>query len=86
MQLSDAVNTVQQLNGQVLTGKIWRKEHPFFKDLPFYSTIPTADDIGAAVRGSISCEEWYGSLLEVSNLALSILISLLPTEFGNRTR
>jgi hypothetical protein len=30
---------VKNSMGEVLTGKIWRKQHAFFKDLPFYSNI-----------------------------------------------
>ena len=84
MLLSDATNTVQQSNGELLTGNIWRKEHPFINDLPFYSNIIRADDIGAALREWTSPEEWYGSFLVVSNLAFSILISLLSTEIWMR--
>ena len=66
--LINTMHTVELPNGQLLTGKLWRKDHPLFKHLPFYSSIPRTDDIGASLRGSISPEEWYGSLLVVSNL------------------
>jgi hypothetical protein len=69
------MNTVKLPTGELLTGKLWRKDHPIFNDLPFYSNIPRIDDIGDALGGSISAEDWYGSLLVVSNLAFSILIS-----------
>jgi hypothetical protein len=69
------MHTVKLPNGQLLTGKLWRKEHPFFNDLPFYSNIARADDIGDALGGLICLDDWYGSLLLVSNRVFLILIS-----------
>ena len=39
-------NTVIHSSGEILTGRLWRKEHrPFFNDLPFFSNIPRMDDM-----------------------------------------
>jgi hypothetical protein len=64
-------NTVKLSNGDVLTAKLWRKGHPLFNYQPFYSNIPRMDDMGDDLRRSISVKEWYGSMLVVSNLAIS---------------
>jgi len=61
-------NTVIHSNGQLLTGKLWRMDHPFFNDLPFYSDILRMDNIGEELRRSLSMDEWYGVMLVVSNL------------------
>jgi len=60
--------TFELPNGQLLTGKLWRKDHPFFNELPFYSDLPRTDEIGASLGRTTISEEWYGSLLVVSNL------------------
>ena len=61
-------NTVEQSNGDLLTGKLWRSSHPFLPTLPFYSNIASMDDIGEELEGFLS-HEWYGALLVVSILA-----------------
>jgi hypothetical protein len=39
------LHIVKNSMGKVLTGKIWRKQHAFFKDLPFYSNITRMDEM-----------------------------------------
>ena len=67
-------NTVKHSNGETLTGRLWRKDHPFFKDLPFYSNILRADEIEGSLRlafGERAQEEnCYCALLVVSRLAI----------------
>jgi hypothetical protein len=38
-------NTIKHRNGQILTGKLWRKDHSLFLDLPFYSNVLRMDDL-----------------------------------------
>jgi hypothetical protein len=52
-------NTVKHYNGETLTGKLWRKSHTFFKDLPFYTEIPRMDDIEGPLRSALS-KGWEG--------------------------
>lgn len=70
-------NTVLRSNGEVLTGKEWRKEHDFFDDLPFYSDIPRMEEMGRPLQGSLSLDKWYGKLLVVSNLPFSYPSNLI---------
>jgi hypothetical protein len=71
-------NTVEHSNGEILTGRLWRKHHSFFNDLPFYSNIPRKDDIADSLReafGEAAKEEGcYRALLVVSRLTLLCLI------------
>jgi hypothetical protein len=41
--------TVKDFSGNILTGKLWRKRHRFFNDLPFYSNIPRMDEMAGAL-------------------------------------
>jgi hypothetical protein len=44
------MNTITHSTGEVLTGRLWRKEHSFFPSLPFYSNIPRIDDMTEALK------------------------------------
>ena len=46
-------NTIKDSTGKILTGKIWRKRHGFFKDLPFYSNIPRMDEMAVSLLGAL---------------------------------
>ena len=65
-------NTVVLPNGEILTGRLWRKGHILFKILPFYSKIPRMDNM--AVPLNVALEEddgrHYGLVLLVSLVAL----------------
>ena len=61
-------NVVKCSDGEVLTGKLWRKDHAFFNDLPFYSNIPKMEEMGRPLQGSLSLEKLSGRLLVVSHL------------------
>jgi hypothetical protein len=55
-------------NGEILTGRLWRKNHSFFKNLPFYSDIPRTDEIASTLQNALgerSLEGCYGALLLV---------------------
>ena len=45
-------NTVITSNGEILTGKLWRKNHPFLKELPFYCDILKMDDIADSLQAA----------------------------------
>jgi len=47
-------NTIKNSNGEILTGKLWRKSHSFFTDLPFYTEIPRMDEIAGPLQSALS--------------------------------
>jgi hypothetical protein len=62
-------NTVSNSNGEILTGRLWRKNHQFFTKLPFYCNVLRMDDVAKAlgrVFGDSVEEECYKALLIVS--------------------
>jgi hypothetical protein len=68
------LNTIRNSNGDIVTGKLWRKDHLFFKNLPFYTDIPRMDEIAAPLEkalGEGSQEGFYGPLLVVRWLSIS---------------
>lgn len=64
------LNTAKDSNGEILTGKLWRKGHPFFHGLPFRSNIPRMDDMKESLEISLGeCQGGsYKLLLVVSFL------------------
>ena len=56
---STRMNTVKNLNGETLTGRLWQKNHSFFIDLPFYSNIPRMDDIAIPLQQALSESSYY---------------------------
>jgi hypothetical protein len=64
---------VKRANSEILTGRLWRKNHSLFNKLPFYSDIPRSDDIGVDLLKRLSPDEWYASSLVVSNPPFSTL-------------
>jgi hypothetical protein len=46
----NAMNTVIHSNGEVLTGRLWRKDHVFLHTLPFHSNIAAEDDLAALLE------------------------------------
>jgi selenocysteine lyase/cysteine desulfurase len=62
---TSAMNTVRHSSGDLLTGKLWRKDHTFISQLPFYSNIARMDDIAAALE-TVHWEGSFKTLLLVS--------------------
>lgn len=74
-------NTVIHLNGEILTGKLWRKSHSFFNDLPFYSNIPRMEGLVGPLANDGSASEEVENrhflvLLRVRSLYLFIFSDL----------
>lgn len=67
-------NFTKSSEGDILTGKLWRKNHGFFRDLPFYCNIPRMEEIEGPLQEALSLgkvEEWRIQLLEVSKLGIA---------------
>ena len=45
--------TIKNSNGEILTGKMWRKDLSFFNRLPFYTNIANMDDLALSLRGAL---------------------------------
>ena len=70
-------NTIKDSNEKILTSKIWRKCHAFFKDLPFYSNIPQMEEMAGLLIGALGPDRLEKSCMEVlvvSEWILKILI------------
>ena len=66
------MNTVRHTNGEILTGRLWRKSHTFFNDLSFYTDVPRTDDIGSFLEEELG-EGSFEALLIVSSPFLPII-------------
>ena len=76
-------NTIKHSSGEVLTGKLWRKDHAFFKDLPFYSNIPRMEEMGQPLEDGLSQgsgDDWCNMSLVVckSHVFIYNLITCVP--------
>jgi hypothetical protein len=73
-------NTILHSNGEILTGRLWRKSHSFFKDLPFYSNIVRMDEMtGALVNADDDGRErCYKTMLFVCSF---VVISPLESDW-----
>ena len=58
------MNTIQTLNGEKLTGRLWRKQHTIFNKLPFYCDLVKMDALQASLKDALS-GGFYSSLLIV---------------------
>jgi hypothetical protein len=58
-------NTIQDSNGQILTGQIWRQHHGFLKNLPFHTNIPRMEEIAGALQGALGQDRLEKSFIEV---------------------
>jgi hypothetical protein len=61
-------NVVKCPNGEILTGRQWRRDLSFFNDLPFYSNILRMDEIAGPLRRTldeVGQQGFYGKLLMV---------------------
>ena len=67
-------NIVRDSNGEILTAKLWRRQHPFFNDLPFYSSIPRKDELEGSLKEAlreVGQVGFYAELLLVRWLLIS---------------
>lgn len=64
-------NTIKHSSGDILTGKLWRKDNPLFYRLPFHSNIAGVNEIGGWLEEALSPEEEYKAILVVSIFAYS---------------
>lgn len=46
-------NVVRDQDGNVLTVQRWRKQYPFFREMPFYSDIMIQDEIGTRLKEAL---------------------------------
>lgn len=70
-------NTIKDSTGEILTGRIWRKHHGFFKRLPFYSNIPRMDEMAVSLLEAFNgdgLEKFCVAVLVVSKHIFQILI------------
>lgn len=66
--------TIKDSNGELLTGRLWRKSHPFFHRLPFYADILRMDDIARPLEESLGERGLvgsFGTLLVVRTLTFT---------------
>jgi hypothetical protein len=56
-------NTTRHSNGEILTGRLWRKEHALFQNLPFYSNLPRMDEMPGPLEGAFGQMERYIKVL-----------------------
>lgn len=61
-------NTIKHSSGEILTGKLWRRDNPLFNRLPFHSDIPGVNEIGGWLEEALSQKEGYKAILVVSNI------------------
>ena len=67
-------NIVRDSNGEILTGKLWRRQHLFFNELPFYSSIPRKDELEGSLKEAlreVGQVGFYAKLLLVRWLLIS---------------
>jgi hypothetical protein len=50
--MSLSKNTVKNANGEILTGRLWRKSQPFVRRLPFHSNLPRMEEMAAPLEGA----------------------------------
>jgi hypothetical protein len=62
--------TKRYTDDEILTGKIWRKHHPFFNNLPFYSDITRTEELADSLEKALSQEGCYKRLMVVRLLAI----------------
>ena len=53
------MNTIIRRNSEILTGKVWCKQHPHFYCLPFYTNIPRMDEMAGPLQTALSGHATY---------------------------
>jgi len=61
-------HTIRLSDGQLLTGRLWRKSHSFFNNLPFFSDIPRMDEMAGPLETALADNGggYFNDLLVVS--------------------
>ena len=62
------MNIVCDSNGEILTGKLWKKKYLAFYKMPFFSSIPTKDEMGGPLKEAlveVGQEGFFAELLIV---------------------
>ena len=62
------MNIVLDSNGEIITGKLWRKKYPAFNKMPFFSSIPLKDEMGRPLKealAEVGQEGFFAELLIV---------------------
>jgi len=75
-------NTVRDLNGEILTGRVWRKYQTFFSHLPFYTNVPRMEEIAVPLQ---SLEGGYKDLLVVRRLGFVSSVTAKQSDGLNRS-
>jgi hypothetical protein len=68
------MNIIVQPNGEILTGRVWRRQHSSFNRLPFYSNIFNMDNLAEPLKMSLSKDPVYESF--VALLVVRYLFSI----------
>lgn len=70
-------NTVRHIDGQSLTGRKWRRNHPLVEGLPFYSNIAKMETLADPLDEAFleTGERQFKTLLVVS-LSYSLFIRI----------
>jgi hypothetical protein len=68
--MSNEHTTKRYADDKILTGKLWRKHHPYFNDLPFYSDITRTEELAESLEKGLSQEGCYKSLMVVRLLVI----------------
>ena len=69
------MNTVQH-SDEILTGKLWRQNHSFFKQLPFYSNIPRIEEMAKSLEMALpegGLGGYYKALLIIRGFSIPIV-------------
>jgi hypothetical protein len=69
------MNTIIQSNGEILTGKSWRKQHSSFHSLPFHSNLPRMVEMAGPLQATLSDDreqQLFCSLLVVSYVIVPV--------------
>jgi hypothetical protein len=62
------MNAIVHSNGEILTGRLWREGHPYFKELPFHSDIARLDEMVGPMYGGREGD--FKALLFVSSFGI----------------
>lgn len=69
------MNTTRHSSGEILTGRLWRKENAVIRQLPFYSKIAGIDNLADPFE--VACGDGSFKTLLIVRLILSFLLNVL---------